>query len=157
MTRGGWGCGWDVGGRGARSPGTCGPMSTRSPLLWCCHTHSAGGQRCSAMPAGPQQGWAGCCRWRWSGWRSPPRGAPRASGPRRCRQPCSWSRLGPGRPGSLGWSTELGGFSSHFWPVSPPSKACTLAWGRMSHMLQVQQGGSSTQSTLKSEIHKLNN
>lgn len=124
-----------LGGGGARSPGTCVPMNPRSPLLWCFHTHSAGGQRSSAKPAGPQRGWAGCCRWR-SGWR-----CPRPSGPRRCRQPGSWSHPGPGRPPSLGWSTELGGFSSHFWPVSPPSKACTPAWGRMSHVSQAQQGG----------------
>lgn len=103
------------------------------PRLWRFLPHSAGGRRSSAKPAGPQRGWAGCCRWR-SGWRSPPRGAPWVSGPRRCRQPGSWSHVGPGWPVSLGWNIDLGGFFLHFWPVSPPSTACTLAWGQRFHV-----------------------
>lgn len=101
---------------------------TCSPLLWCFLPRSPGGPRSSARPAGPQRGWAGCCRWQ-SGWRSPPRGAPGVFGPRRCRRPGSWSHVGPGWPVSLGWNTDLGGFSSCFWPVLPPSTACTLVWG----------------------------
>lgn len=103
------------------------------PLLWRFLPHSAEGRRSSAKPAGPQRGWAGCCRWR-SGWRSPPRGAPWVSGPRRCRQPGSWSHMGPSWPVSPGWNTDLGGFFLRFWLVSPPSTACTLAWGQRFHV-----------------------
>lgn len=45
-----------------------------------------------------------------------------------CRQPGSWFHVGREWLLSQGWSTELGGVSSHFWPVAPPPKACTLAW-----------------------------
>lgn len=95
---------------------------------------SAGGRRGSVccQPAG-RWGRAGgrqrvVCRCWQMGWCAPPDAALWTSGRPRCRRPGSWSHVGLLWPPSPDWSTELEGFSSHSWPVSPPSTACTRAW-----------------------------
>lgn len=110
-----------------------------SPLPWSFHWaqssqvgRSAGGWRDWASW---QWGWAGgqqqVVHWRQqTGLCAPPDAALWICGRPRCRQPGSWSHAGRGWPLSLGWSIELEDVSLHFWPVSPLSTACTLAWRR---------------------------